>query len=49
MIILDIDIATSKTDTIISEIDNGHVYDLAHACFRLVQNFKIIYLANWKV
>jgi hypothetical protein len=27
-----IDIAISKTDKIISEIDNGHVYDLAHAC-----------------
>jgi hypothetical protein len=31
MIILDIDITISKTNTIISEIDNGHVYNLAHA------------------
>jgi hypothetical protein len=31
MIIIDIDIAISKTDTRISEIDNGHVYDFAHA------------------
>jgi hypothetical protein len=31
MIILNIDIAISKTDMIISEIDNGHVYDLTHA------------------
>jgi hypothetical protein len=31
-IILNIDIAISKTHMIISEIDNRHVYDLVHAC-----------------
>jgi hypothetical protein len=30
-IILDIDIAIPKSDTIILEIDKWHVYDLAHA------------------
>ncbi len=30
-IIIDIDFTISKMDTIISEIHNGHVYDLAHA------------------
>jgi hypothetical protein len=31
MKILDIDIAIPKSDMIISEIDNGHVDNLAHA------------------
>jgi hypothetical protein len=30
MIILDIDFALPKLDTIICEINNGHVYDLAY-------------------
>jgi hypothetical protein len=31
MIILDIDFTLQKIDTLILEIDIGHVYDLAHA------------------
>jgi hypothetical protein len=57
MIILNIDIAISKTNTIISEIDNGHVYDLTHARFYLIcsselirkQNFNKFYLQPKKV
>jgi hypothetical protein len=47
-IILHIDIPISKTNTIISEINNGHVYDLAHACggglnSANVENCKIMF------
>jgi hypothetical protein len=31
MIIIDIDFAISKTDTIKTDTGTGHVYDLAHA------------------
>ncbi len=32
MIIININIAITKTDTIISEIEIAHVYNLTHAC-----------------
>jgi hypothetical protein len=32
MIVIDIDIMITKTDTIISEIEITYVYDLTHAC-----------------
>jgi hypothetical protein len=37
MIIIDIDIAISKHDIIISKINDGHVYDLAHACMEQIK------------
>ncbi len=46
MIILHIDIAISKTNMIISEIDNGHVYDLAPAC-TTVESFSGLQSKGW--
>jgi hypothetical protein len=40
----DIDIAISKPNTIISEIYNGHVYNLAHACIKyLAKSFGVFW------